>query len=245
MLIPAEDPRAQAAVDALHSGDVSSLKSHLQAHPELSRTYIGDTTAARTLLHILADWPGHRKNAPESARALVAAGADVNAKFIGKVHSETPLHWAASCGDMAVIDALLDLGADVNAGGGVIAETPLADARAFLQVEAAQRLVARGAKVTLQDAATLGLLDRVKRFYEVTQPSKNDTNCALWNACHGSQIATAKFLHDIGGDVDFIPPWDTITPLDAARRSGANDVVIWLEGIGAVKAPARLCTSDQ
>lgn len=245
MLIPAEDSRAQPAVDALHSGDVRSLKTHLEAHPELSRVYIGDTSAARTFLHILADWPGHRPNAPDSARVLVTAGADINAKFIGELHSETPLHWASSSGDIALIDALLDLGADIDAKGGVIAETPLSDARAFLQIHAAQRLVARGAKVSLQDAATLGLLGTVKQHYEDTQPSRSDTSCALWNACHGSQSATAKLLHELGGDVNFIPPWEPLTPLDAARRSGANDIVVWLESIGAVTASARLSISDQ
>jgi ankyrin repeat protein len=39
--------------------------------------------------------------------ALVEAGADVNARFTGP-HTETPLHWAASSGDVAVLDALLD-----------------------------------------------------------------------------------------------------------------------------------------
>ena len=33
---------------------------------------------------------------------------------------ETPLHWAASCDDVAVLDALLDAGADIHAPGAVI-----------------------------------------------------------------------------------------------------------------------------
>ena len=46
-------------------------------------------------------------------------------------------------------------------GGG----TPLADARAFRQWDAAFRLVERGAAVTLFDAATLGLLDPLAALY--------------------------------------------------------------------------------
>jgi ankyrin repeat protein len=46
--------------------------------------------------------------------ALVAAGADVHARFTGP-HTETPLHWAASSDDVGVLDALLDAGADIEA----------------------------------------------------------------------------------------------------------------------------------
>ena len=35
-------------------------------------------------------------------------------------HNETPLHWAASSNDVAVADALIDAGADIEAAGGVI-----------------------------------------------------------------------------------------------------------------------------
>lgn len=43
-------------------------------------------------------------------RALVDAGADVNARFRGP-HAETPLHWAASTDDVDVLDALIGCGA--------------------------------------------------------------------------------------------------------------------------------------
>lgn len=99
---------------------------------------------------------------------LVEAGADVNARFRGP-HEETPLHWAASSHDVAVLDALLDLGADIEAPGAVIAGgTPLADARAFGNWEAGLRLVERGARTTLTDSATLGLLDRVELAFTAT-----------------------------------------------------------------------------
>ncbi len=63
--------------------------------------------------------------------ALIAHGAEVNAAFIGG-HSETPLHWAASSDDASALNALLDHGAQIEAGGGVIGGgTPLADAVAF------------------------------------------------------------------------------------------------------------------
>ncbi len=76
---------------------------------------------ARSLLHVVTDWPGRRPSGAVLVRMLVAAGADVNAAFRGD-HRETPLHWAASSDDVDVIDALVEAGADLNAPGAVIAE---------------------------------------------------------------------------------------------------------------------------
>lgn len=228
MIIATSDSRAQAAEKVIRTGDTVSLNALLKIYPELSSCYIGDSKEARSLLHILADWPGNLPNNCETAKVLITAGADINAPFIGKAHSETPLHWAASNNDVALIDTLLDYGTNINAEGGVIDRTALADARAFLQLEAAHRLIARGASTTLQDLATLGMLEGVKSRYEVSRPTLHETDCALWNACHGGQLATAKFLHEKGGNCQFVPPWDNVTPLGAAERSSAMDVVEWL-----------------
>lgn len=235
MILTTSDPRAQAATDAIRAGDQNTLRDLLQEHPELANAYIGDATEGRTLLHILADWPGHIANASELAKVIVSAGADVNTPFMGDLHSETALHWAASNNDIALLDTLLDLGANINAEGGVIDETPLADARAFLQVEAAHRLISRGAEATLQDLSTLGLLDRVKAHYQEPEPTQHDTDCAFWNACHGSQLVTARFLREKGADYNFVPPWEKLTSLDAAQRSGATEMVQWLQELGAVE----------
>src|SRR5207244_3589290 len=106
---------------ALRNGALPSLNALLSAHPHLTTVHIGTASDARTALHILADAPGHRPSRTESATALVRAGADVNAPFVG-FHAETPLHWAASNDDVELVDALVDLGADVEAKGGVIGD---------------------------------------------------------------------------------------------------------------------------
>lgn len=235
MILTTSDPRAQAAREAIRAGDQDTLRQLLQEHPELANAYIGDATEDRTLLHILADWPGHVTNASELATVIVAAGADVNAPFMGDLHSETALHWAASNNDVALLDTLLDLGANINAEGGVVDETPLADARAFLQIEAAHRLISRGAEATLQDLCTLGLLDRVKAYCQEPGLAQHDVDCAFWNACHGSQLATAQFLREKGADYNVVPPWEKLTPLDAAQRSGATDVIPWLRELGVLE----------
>jgi ankyrin repeat protein len=51
----------------------------------------------------VTDWPGHYPDGPQTIALLVDAGADVNARFTGS-HRETPLHWAASNNDVAMLD---------------------------------------------------------------------------------------------------------------------------------------------
>jgi ankyrin repeat protein len=167
---------------------------------------------------------------------LIAAGADLNAAFMGS-HSETPLHWAASTDDVAVLDTLLDLGADVEAAGGVIGGgTALADAVAVGQWRAARRLVERGARTTLWQAAALGLMPRlVEHFVGVATPARDDVTNAFWCACHGGQREAAEYLLEHGADLNWVGH-NEHTPLDAASRSGAEKLAHWLRERGAVSS---------
>jgi ankyrin repeat protein len=152
----------------------------------------------------------------------------VDARFTGP-HTETPLHWAASCDDIEAVDALLDAGADVEAGGAVIGGgTPLADAVAFGQWAAARRLLERGATTTLWQAAALGLDDRVRDELARAAPAPADVDNALWCAAHGGARGTAQLLLAAGGD----PAWvghDELTAAQAAQRSGAVEMTAWLQ----------------
>lgn len=238
--LASDDPIAVAAVSAIEIGDVAALDRLLEEHPELVATRIsqGEGCGTRTLLHVVTDWPGHFPNGAASVAVLVRAGADVNARFDDH-HTETPLHWAASSDDVEVLDALLDAGADIEADGAVIAGgTPLTDATAFGQWNAARRLLDRGAHATMWEAATMGLVDHVEAYLSADPPpSAEEVTRAFWGACHGGQQLTAELLRDrgCGADIDWIG-WNDLTPLDAAARSGAPAVVEWLRGIGARSA---------
>jgi uncharacterized protein len=235
-----EDERVWAAVDAIHAGDIATLERLLRELPELATLYIrgnGSRRMGRTLLHVVTDWPGHFPAGARSVAVLVRAGADVNARFSGR-HRETPLHWAASTDDVEVLDALLDAGADINADGAVIGNgTALSDATAFGQWNVARRLVERGARVGFGEAASLGLLDVMRAHVAHGRPSPEALTSAFWMACHGSQREAAAWLLERGAELNWVG-FDGLTPLDAADRSGATDLVEWLRGRGGISANA-------
>jgi uncharacterized protein len=56
-----DDPLAVSIVEAIHSGNVESLKQLLRENPSLATARIGGT---RTLLHVATDWPGHLARPP-------------------------------------------------------------------------------------------------------------------------------------------------------------------------------------
>lgn len=235
-----DEPLAVAVAEAIHTGDFETLRRLLAESSGLATARLGDDDPdgmSCTLLHVATDWPGHFPNGAATVAALVAAGADVNARFRGP-HGETPLHWAASSDDVDVLDALIDAGADIEADGAVIGGgTPLADARGFGQWRAARRLVERGARTTLMDAATLGLMARVESYFTGSAPlAPEEVNRAFWGACHGEQQRCVEYLLARGADLNWIPPWEELTPLDAAQRSEAGELAQWLCDRGAKSA---------
>ncbi|MFG2502873.1 ankyrin repeat domain-containing protein [Streptomyces sp. NPDC048441] len=236
-IVDSQDPLAITATEAIRNGDVLVLRKLLDSYPELATAGIsqdGPAAGRRSLLHIATDWPGHRPHAAAAIAILVAAGADPDVRFVG-AHTETPLHWAASNDDIIALDALIDAGADIEAPGAVIGGgTPLADARGFGQWRAAHRLLERGARADLQDAATLGLLSQVEAFLAAPDPpAESDVTSAFWGACHGGQLPIAQCLLQQGADLNWVG-YDDMTPLDIAHIQDADGVVIqWLLARGA------------
>ena len=230
--LPSDHPLAVEVVQAIRTGDLERVRRMLEDQPRLARVQIADPTCqdTRSLLHVATDWPGHFPGVGAVVRTLVAAGADVDARGGGGI-TETPLHWAASSNDVEALDALLDAGAHIDAPGAVIAGgTALEDAVAFGQWEAAQRLVRRGAAVGFREAAALGLGEVVSRAAASAEP--DELSMAFWYACHGGRRATAELLLNRGADVNWVAPWDGLTPLDAAARADAGDLGHWLRAAG-------------
>jgi hypothetical protein len=223
-----DDPLARKATEVVRSGTADELRRLLHGQPGLACARIaGERGESRTLLHVVTDWPGHVPEAGAKVRVLAAAGCDPDARFIGP-HTETPLHWAASSDDVEALDALLDSGADIEAGGAVVGGgTPIADAVAFGQWNAARRLLERGARTTLWQAAALGLGDRVRDELACGATAQRDLDNALWCAAHGGQRATAELLLDRGADPTRVGH-DRLDAAAAAERSGARELAAWL-----------------
>jgi ankyrin repeat protein len=103
--------------DVARMGGGADIQKILQANPAMrdARTGLGSTP-----LHLAATNPD-----VTAVKALLAAGADVNAK---DMDGNTPLHMAAYTNKIEAAKVLLEAGADVNAesSGG---RTPLAMAR--------------------------------------------------------------------------------------------------------------------
>jgi uncharacterized protein len=251
--IPAGDPLALAAIAAVQGDDVAAVERMLADHPELATPRVEDEHAAQgplsfTLLHKAVDAPGHRPAGPAVIAALLAAGADVDARYAGP-HPETPQHWAASNDDVPALDALIDAGADLEADGAVVAGgAPLDDAVAFGQWRTARRLAERGASTALWHAAALGLMDRVTGHLAgdrlavahawgpgSTEPP-GDITVAFWIACAAGQREAAELLASHGADIDWVSPWDGLTPLDVAENGGATGLAVWLRAQGARSA---------
>ncbi|WP_328619476.1 ankyrin repeat domain-containing protein [Streptomyces sp. NBC_00354] len=126
---------------------------------------------------------------------------------------------------MEAVDALVAAGSDIGAPGAVVGGgTPLADACAFGQWRAARRLLELGARPDLQEAAALGLLDRVTEFLAAGVPPAEELTSAFWSACHGGQLPAAQYLLSHRVDVDWIG-YGGMTPLDIALTSENESLI--------------------
>ncbi len=137
--------RAKKLID---SGDVDGLEQLCKSHPDLCAARNSDATPPtmdNAVLLYATSWPGGRPNGAEIVKLLVASGADPTLRFNGT--GESVLHWAASiASDIAIVETLIECGADVDAQGGVICGgTPLMNALYFGHVETAALLLRNGA----------------------------------------------------------------------------------------------------
>lgn len=235
------DPVALELVAVIHAGDLDTVRRLIAEHPGLAGArLVDDEGRSGTLLHAAADWPGYFPNGPAMVAVLIAAGADPDAQVEGSWHAETALHGAASSDDVEVARALIDGGADIEAPGGSIAGTPLANAVGYGCWRVARLLVERGARVEqLWQAAGLGIMPLVEEFLAADPaPSPQDITDAFWQACHGGHRRMAEFLHARGADINGTPSWGTDTPLDVADSldTGRGALVSWLREHGATKS---------
>jgi ankyrin repeat protein len=168
-------PVAAAQVDAVagihaaaRAGDAARIKTLAAAEPGLVRARDG---AGRTPLHTAAYWsrPEPAESSPylaglgeygrklqdeylkpvDTARALLAAGAEVDAR---DGEDLTALHWAAMRGNRVLVETLLASGAAVNATDKTYSATPLHLAVRGGHKSATEALLAAKADLKAKDA---------------------------------------------------------------------------------------------
>jgi ankyrin repeat protein len=168
----------------------------------------------------------------EVARALLAAGAPVNG---APDDTETPLMTAASYGDAAVAQVLIDAGADLEAvaapdAGGVPGGTALLHAAVFGMTEVVDVLVAGGALV---DGPILAAAAGDVSGYDLAQVSPDDRLLALIMAADHQRLDVIDALVAAGTPVDAEDPTWHRQALRLAAENGRPDSVRRLLALGA------------
>jgi uncharacterized protein len=184
LTLPHGDPVAVELISAIHGGDLDALRHLLGERPELASAHMigrkGLEGGWPTHLHAAADWPGYFPAAPAAVALLLEVGADPN-DDTGGGRPETPLHWAASSGDVDVAVALIEGDAELETPGGSIG-TQLDNAIGYACWHVARLLVARGAKVDkLRHAAALGMVERIEQLLVERPDAAGDVSRAFWH----------------------------------------------------------------
>jgi peptide-methionine (S)-S-oxide reductase len=233
------EPRFREAVDAIDSGNADGLESLLTARPELVRDRLdgGEGYFRRPyLLWFVAENPVRNGRLPpniaEVTRVILRAARQ------GRVESlQEQIDYALAlvcsgrvpreCGvQRELIDALDDAGADLNGA--------LAPALAHREVAAAERLLERGAALSLTAAVCLRRTDAVARLAPAAGAGERQEALAA-AALYGNAGALASLI-GLGADVNaYSPPGfhPHGTALHHAVDSGSLDAVRTLVEAGA------------
>jgi len=124
-------------IKAAKKGDVAAVKQLLKTDKDLTNARDMDDS---TPLHCAA-WKGHL----EVVKALLDAGADINAKSQNDHYGDTPLHAASHGNQKDVVKVLIERGANLHSKN-KIGRTPLGETEWHNATAAAKLLRDAGGK---------------------------------------------------------------------------------------------------
>jgi hypothetical protein len=244
----------ESAVEMVINGDVSTLERLLREDPELVRarstrlTHFDPPQHRAMLLHYVAanGVEGYRQkcpgNAADVARALLKAGAEVDAfadLYGGQCTTMALLvsscHPAEAGVQVALVEILLDYGAAIEGRGSGKWGSPVMTALAFGYAGAAEALARRGARVDhLAAAAGLGRVADAREFLAAADGESRYRALAL--AAQYGHVDIVRLLLDAGEDPSRYNPEGNhshSTPLHQAVLAGHDAVVRLLVERGA------------
>jgi ankyrin repeat protein len=236
----------EAAVTAIVTGDLPTLKRLLQKDPDMIRARSTREHRA-TLLHYVAAnaVESYRqktpKNAVRVAKVLLEAGAEVDAdldygpkrrRYPERTGSTTLGLAATSCHpaiagvQIPLLEILLDYGASVDGIPG--GWNPLIAALHNGRGHAAAWLAKHGARTNLEAAAGTGRLDAVKTFFDArgrlkTSATRAQMELGFGWACEYGHTSVVNFLLERGVDVAAAPHGET--GLHWASYNGHKEIV--------------------
>lgn len=204
----------EAAVDAIVSGDLDTLKKLLSNDPTLAKARSTREHDATLLHYISANGiEDYRQKTPpnivEIAALLLHAGADVNAESMaygGRSNTlgltATSYHPEAAGVQLELLDLLLKHGSTIDPSDrGSAVNGCLRNGRGL----AAEFLASRGARLDLEGASGVGRLDVVKTFFDDDGRLKSGSTQIQKNygfawACEFGRTEVAAFLLQNGMD---------------------------------------------
>ena len=140
----------------------------------------------------------------EKTRALLDAGAEVNARSSG---ARTPLFVAAGRpGGAPIVMLLLDRGADAKVSGQSPVDTPLVEAAIAADAETMQLLIGHGAdtKIAGNVALAFGLATRCSKCVDLVAQNLNAAayTAVLPEVAAFADLSAVRFMLDHGADVN-------------------------------------------
>jgi peptide-methionine (S)-S-oxide reductase len=239
------DPLFREALAAVDAGDEGGLDRLLAAHPRLVRDRVegGEGYFRRPyLLWFVAENPIRTGSLPANVaevtrtilRAAEREGVDLREQIDYALVLVGSGKVARECGvQIALLDVLVEAGADRDGA--------LLPALAHREVAAAERLLERGARLTLPAAVALGRTGDLERLGSEASPEERQT--ALATAAFYGQAPALALLIDLGVDLQAYSPAGFHPHATALHHSVDSGVLAAVQVL--VKAGADLQVKDR